>query len=74
MYDLNFSETDQDQPLPPPKLAAKMLKTETLKSIQQWQDKYGDAYKKLALGYNYLKMCKKVCILLIMETSIKSLF
>ncbi|XP_070183848.1 UV-stimulated scaffold protein A-like isoform X2 [Littorina saxatilis] len=55
------AETDQQhQPLPPPKGAAQKLKSDTLNAVQQWQEKFGEAYKKLALGYNYLKSCKHV--------------
>ena len=60
-YCLTFAETDQQhQPLPPPKAAAQKLKSDTLKAVQQWQEKYGDAYKKLALGYHFLQTCKHV--------------
>lgn len=53
-------ESDYNLPLPPPKYAAKILKTSTQKSIQQWHEKYGGAYKKLSLGFNFLKTCKRV--------------
>ena len=55
-------ETDPDCPLPPPKAAAKNLKESALRAIQQWQNKFGKAYKKLTLGYNFLKFQKKVRI------------
>lgn len=53
-------ETDVDQPLPPPKEVAKKLKVQAMQTVQTWQASYGDAYKKLALGYNFLKQVKKV--------------
>ncbi|XP_048243016.1 UV-stimulated scaffold protein A-like [Haliotis rufescens] len=53
-------DTNPEMPLPPPKPIAQTLKRETLKAIQQWQEKYGDAYKKLTLGYHYLRSCKMV--------------
>lgn len=53
-------ETDFDQPLPPPKEVAQKLKQIAIKSVQEWQEKYGDAYKKLSLGYHFLKHIKKV--------------
>lgn len=53
-------ESNPHCPLPPPKLAATTLKNEAYKCIQQWYEKFGEAYKKLALGYHYLKSCKKV--------------
>nr|XP_022341509.1 UV-stimulated scaffold protein A-like [Crassostrea virginica]XP_022341510.1 UV-stimulated scaffold protein A-like [Crassostrea virginica] len=53
-------EVDFDQPLPPPKAAANTLKASALRAIQQWNDKFGEAYKKLSLGFNFLQKCKKV--------------
>lgn len=54
---------DHEQPLPPPKEVAQKLRKETIKSVQEWHEKYGEAYKKLALGYHFLKQNKKVlCI------------
>uniref|UniRef100_UPI00398E65DE UV-stimulated scaffold protein A isoform X2 n=1 Tax=Pristiophorus japonicus TaxID=55135 RepID=UPI00398E65DE len=53
-------ETDHEQPLPPPKETAQRLKEMAIKSVQEWQEKYGDAYKKLSLGYHFLKQIKKV--------------
>ncbi|XP_056004926.1 UV-stimulated scaffold protein A-like isoform X3 [Ostrea edulis] len=53
-------EVDFDQPLPPPKAAASTLKASALRAIQQWNDKFGEAYKKLSLGFNFLQKCKKV--------------
>ncbi|XP_063780964.1 UV-stimulated scaffold protein A [Pseudophryne corroboree] len=53
-------ETDYDQPLPPPKEVAKKLKILAIKTIQEWHEKYGEAYKKLSLGFHFLKQNKKV--------------
>ncbi|XP_008118395.2 UV-stimulated scaffold protein A [Anolis carolinensis] len=53
-------ETDYDQPLPPPNDVAQKLKTLAIKSVQKWHEKYGEAYKKLSLGYHFLKQNKKV--------------
>lgn len=53
-------ETDLEQPLPPPKEVAKKLKSLAIKTVQSWQATYGSAYKKLALGYHFLKQVKKV--------------
>ncbi|KAG5845385.1 hypothetical protein ANANG_G00138350 [Anguilla anguilla] len=53
-------ETDAEQPLPPPQEVARKLKTLAIHTIQAWQDAYGQAYKKLALGYHFLKQVKKV--------------
>ncbi|XP_022091851.1 UV-stimulated scaffold protein A-like [Acanthaster planci] len=52
--------TNSDTPLPPPRAAANLLKEQTLKAIQEWNAKYGKAYKKLALGYGFLKYNKMV--------------
>ncbi|PIK36266.1 putative UV-stimulated scaffold protein A [Apostichopus japonicus] len=53
-------ETDVDFPLPPPKAAAELLKQQTLVAIADWNSKFGKAYKKLGVGYNFLKHCKKI--------------
>uniref|UniRef100_A0A667XF32 UV-stimulated scaffold protein A n=1 Tax=Myripristis murdjan TaxID=586833 RepID=A0A667XF32_9TELE len=53
-------ETDLEQPLPPPKEVAKKLKVSAIQTVQSWQASYGSAYKKLALGYHFLKQVKKV--------------
>lgn len=53
-------ETDYEQPLPPPYEVAQKLKKTAIKSIQEWYEKYGEAYKKLSLGHHFLKQNKKV--------------
>lgn len=53
-------ETDYKQPLPPPKSAAKILKEKALEAIDSWYRKFGPHYKKLDLGYSYLKRVKNV--------------
>lgn len=53
-------ETDYKQPLPPPKSAAKILKEKAIEAIDSWNRKFGPHYKKLDLGYNYLKRVKNV--------------
>ena len=53
-------ETDHEQPLPPPKSAAKVLKEKALQAIESWYQKFGPHYKKLDLGYSYLKRVKNV--------------
>lgn len=53
-------ETDSEQPLPPPKEVARKLRSLAVQTIQSWQASYGTAYKKLALGYHFLKQVKKV--------------
>ncbi|KAM4732220.1 UV-stimulated scaffold protein A isoform 1-T2 [Anableps anableps] len=53
-------ETDIDQPLPPPKEVARKLRSLAIQTIQSWQSSYGSAYKKLELGYHFLKQVKKV--------------
>ncbi|KAL4660969.1 UV-stimulated scaffold protein A isoform X1 [Arapaima gigas] len=53
-------ETDPEQPLPPPREVARKLKILAIRLVQEWQSTYGQAYKKLALGYHFLKQVKKV--------------
>lgn len=53
-------ETDSEQPLPPPKEVARKLRSLAIQTVQSWQATYGTAYKKLALGYHFLKQVKKV--------------
>jgi len=48
--------------LPPPKAAAKRLRTLTSETMHQWVKKFGSAYRKLEHGYNYLRQVKRVCI------------
>uniref|UniRef100_H3CLH8 UV-stimulated scaffold protein A n=1 Tax=Tetraodon nigroviridis TaxID=99883 RepID=H3CLH8_TETNG len=53
-------ETDSEQPLPPPKEVARKLRALAIQTVQSWHSLYGGAYKKLALGYHFLKKIKKV--------------
>lgn len=53
-------ETDYEQPLPPPKEVAQKMKTLAIKAVQEWHEKFGEAYKKLSLGYHFLKQKKQV--------------
>lgn len=53
-------ETDSEQPLPLPKEVARKLRALAVQTIQSWHSSYGGAYKKLALGYHFLKKVKKV--------------
>ncbi|XP_069877761.1 UV-stimulated scaffold protein A [Dipodomys merriami] len=52
--------TDHGQPLPPPKEAAQQLRQAALRAVEGWNEKFGKAYKKLALGYHFLRHTKKV--------------
>ncbi|GFS16565.1 UV-stimulated scaffold protein A [Elysia marginata] len=54
------TEMEASKPLPPPKSAAVKMKADTLQAIQQWHDKYGQGYRKLVVGYEYLKNCKHI--------------
>nr|CAD7394689.1 unnamed protein product [Timema cristinae] len=54
------AETCPDRPLPPPRAVALDLKKLALRIIQEWNQEFGDGYKKLRLGFNFLKHCKKV--------------
>ncbi|XP_071413074.1 UV-stimulated scaffold protein A [Pithys albifrons albifrons] len=51
---------DHEQPLPPPKEVARKLRRAAIGAVQDWHEKYGDAYKQLSLGYHFLKQNKKV--------------
>nr|XP_005490910.2 UV-stimulated scaffold protein A isoform X1 [Zonotrichia albicollis] len=51
---------DHEQPLPPPKEVAQKLRKAAIKAVQDWHEKYGEAYKQLSLGYHFLKQNKKV--------------
>ncbi|XP_042526945.1 UV-stimulated scaffold protein A isoform X2 [Dipodomys spectabilis] len=52
--------TDPGQPLPPPKEAAQQLRQAALRAVEGWNETFGKAYKKLALGYHFLRHTKKV--------------
>ncbi|XP_047441325.1 UV-stimulated scaffold protein A isoform X2 [Mugil cephalus] len=53
-------ETNTEQPLPPPKEVARKLRSLAIQTVHSWQASYGSAYKKLALGFHFLKQVKKV--------------
>ncbi|XP_022669742.1 UV-stimulated scaffold protein A-like [Varroa jacobsoni] len=53
-------ETDRDNPLPPPKSAAKELKMMTLRLVQEWHNEFKSGYKSLTLALNYLENCQRV--------------
>nr|XP_045017583.1 UV-stimulated scaffold protein A isoform X1 [Jaculus jaculus]XP_045017584.1 UV-stimulated scaffold protein A isoform X1 [Jaculus jaculus] len=52
--------TDHDQPLPPPREVAQRLRQAAMQAVESWNEKFGEAYKKLALGYHFLRHTKKV--------------
>lgn len=52
--------TDHERPLPPPREVAQRLRQATTQAIRGWNEKYGAAYKKLALGFHFLKHSKQV--------------
>lgn len=54
------AETNPDKPLPQPKSVARDLKLLALRTVQQWNKEFGDGYKKLQLGFSFLKNCKKI--------------
>uniref|UniRef100_A0A0R3RXP8 UV-stimulated scaffold protein A n=1 Tax=Elaeophora elaphi TaxID=1147741 RepID=A0A0R3RXP8_9BILA len=58
---LHTAETDPlHYPLPPPKEAAKILKSETLKLVKLWHEKYAEAYPKLDFAVNFLRSSKSL--------------
>ena len=69
---LKQKETNPDDyPLPPPKKAANELKKLAAKTVKAWYDKFGKDYRLLELGYNYLKDCKKVIQIYVIEKALK---
>lgn len=52
--------TDHRRPLPPPREVAQKLRQAVTKAIQGWNEKFGMAYKKLALGYHFLRHSQQV--------------
>ena len=62
------SETEPNMPMPPPKQVATSLKKMAFDSVQEWRNKFGVAYKKLDLAYNYLQTCKKVIMLVTFQS------
>uniref|UniRef100_G3TB47 UV-stimulated scaffold protein A n=1 Tax=Loxodonta africana TaxID=9785 RepID=G3TB47_LOXAF len=52
--------TDHEQPLPPPREVAQKLRRAAIQAVERWNEKYGEAYKKLALGYHFLLHNKTV--------------
>ncbi|KAG8508611.1 UV-stimulated scaffold protein A [Galemys pyrenaicus] len=52
--------TEHTRPLPPPREAAQRLRQAALQAVRGWAQKYGAAYKKLALGYHFLQHSKQV--------------
>lgn len=52
--------TNFDTPLPEPKSVAQDLMKTTVKCVYNWHSKFGTAYKRLSLGYNFLRGTKKI--------------
>ena len=46
--------------LPPPKSAARKLRSFSAETFHKWVKKYSSAYRKLEHGYNYLRQVKRV--------------
>jgi hypothetical protein len=42
------------KPLPPPKNVATKLKEFAVALVKAWYEKYGESYRPLAIGYDYL--------------------
>lgn len=53
-------DIDKD-PLPRPAHTAKLLRRLALLRIHNWHAKFGQSYRKLALGYEWLKNTWRVC-------------
>ncbi|KAM8804271.1 UV-stimulated scaffold protein A isoform 2-T2 [Rhynchonycteris naso] len=52
--------TEHRRPLPPPREVAQKLRQAVILAVQGWNEKFGAAYKKLALGYHFLKHSQQV--------------
>ncbi|XP_055977852.1 UV-stimulated scaffold protein A [Sorex fumeus] len=52
--------TNHSQPLPPPQEVARQLRQAALRAVKDWTAQYGAAYKKLDLGYHFLRHSKQV--------------
>ncbi|XP_077589441.1 UV-stimulated scaffold protein A isoform X3 [Stigmatopora nigra] len=53
-------EINFERPLPPPLPVSRKLQSLAIQTIQSWHSFYGSAYKRLELGYQFLKQFKKV--------------
>ena len=53
-------EINPKLPLPNPIPAAKAMKSQVTIFVNKWHEQFGSCYKKLELGYNFLKNCKKI--------------
>ncbi|NWR41937.1 UVSSA protein, partial [Regulus satrapa] len=51
---------DHEQPLPPPREVAQKLRRAAIEAVQEWHQRFGEAYKQLSLGYHFLRENKKV--------------
>lgn len=57
---INCTGLNKQLPLPAPKSVAMAMKGMVLKDVYLWNQKFGPAYKKLALGFEFMQTCKKV--------------
>ena len=47
-------------PLPPPQEAAEALRVKAIVALDEWHEKFGNAYKRIKLAYHYLSTCHKI--------------
>uniref|UniRef100_A0A8D2L9J5 UV-stimulated scaffold protein A n=2 Tax=Varanus komodoensis TaxID=61221 RepID=A0A8D2L9J5_VARKO len=52
--------TDLARPLPAPHDAARGLRRAAIGAVQEWHERFGGAYRQLALGHRFLQRSKKV--------------
>lgn len=52
--------TNHKQPLPPPREVARRLRQAAARAVQRWSEKFGAAYKKLALAHHFLRHSHQV--------------
>lgn len=52
--------TNHERPLPLPRDVAQRLRQAATQAVRGWNEKYGSAYKKLAVGFHFLRHSKQV--------------
>uniref|UniRef100_A0A8D0XH89 UV-stimulated scaffold protein A n=1 Tax=Sus scrofa TaxID=9823 RepID=A0A8D0XH89_PIG len=52
--------TNHERPLPLPREVAQRLRQAATQAVRGWNEKYGSAYKKLAVGFHFLRHSKQV--------------
>ena len=53
-------EVNSSHPMPPPQEAAETLRIKAIIALDEWHQKFGNAYKRIKLAHHYLKTCHKI--------------